>query len=117
MRCYGPPVSGPSGRSSVPPRAIGLGYVKRDITEDLRGLFSIRSKRATDQVLPRLGELLRAIDGHTVRATLKARTERATRVGRLDLPASRQISTGASLRRTVQLGPAPIPVIHVAPLA
>ncbi len=52
--------------------AIGLGYLERDITEDLRGLLEppqVRHRRGiTDPA--RLRELLRAIDGYTGREVI-----------------------------------------------
>jgi len=52
--------------------AMGLGYVERDITEDLRGLLEppqVRHRRGiTDPA--RLRELLRAIDGYTGRQVI-----------------------------------------------
>jgi integrase len=49
--------------------AIGLGYVERDITEDLRGLLEPPQVRHRPGISDpaRLGELLRAIDGHAGR--------------------------------------------------
>lgn len=49
--------------------AIGLGYIERDITEDLRGLLEPPHVRHRPGITDpaRLGELLRAIDGYTGR--------------------------------------------------
>jgi integrase len=52
--------------------AIGLGYVERDITEDLRGLLEPPHVRHRPGITDpaRLGELLRAIDGYTGREVI-----------------------------------------------
>jgi integrase len=52
--------------------AIGLGYVERDITEDLRGLLEPPQVRHRPGITDpaRLGELLRAIDGYTGREVI-----------------------------------------------
>jgi integrase len=49
--------------------AIGLGYIERDVTEDLRGLLEPPRVRHWPGLIDpvRLGELLRAIDGYTGR--------------------------------------------------
>jgi integrase len=52
--------------------AIGLGYIERDITEDLRGLLEPPHVRHRPGITDpaRLGELLRAIDGYTGREVI-----------------------------------------------
>ena len=52
--------------------AIGLGYLGRDITEDLRGLLEPPRVRHRPAIIEpaRLGELLRAIDGYTGREVI-----------------------------------------------
>ena len=52
--------------------AIGLGYVERDVTEDLRGLLEPPHVRHRPGITDpaRLGELLRAIDGYTGREVI-----------------------------------------------
>ena len=52
--------------------AIGLGYLERDITEDLRGLLEPPRVRHRAGIIDpvRLGELLRAIDGYTGREVI-----------------------------------------------
>jgi integrase len=52
--------------------AIGLGYLERDITEDLRGLLEPPQVRHRPGITDpaRLGELLRAIDGYTGREVI-----------------------------------------------
>jgi integrase len=52
--------------------AIGLGYIKRDITEDLRGLLEPPQVRHRPGIIDprRLGELLRAIDSYTGREVI-----------------------------------------------
>jgi len=50
----------------------GLGYIERDVTEDLRGLLEpphVRHRPGTTDPA-RLGELLRAIDGYTGREVI-----------------------------------------------
>ena len=52
--------------------AIGLGYIGRDITEDLRGLLEPPQVRHRPGIIDpgRLAELLRAIDGYTGREVI-----------------------------------------------
>jgi len=52
--------------------AIGLGYIERNITEDLRGLLEPPQVRHRPGITDpaRLGELLRAIDGYTGREVI-----------------------------------------------
>ncbi len=52
--------------------AIGLGYLERDVTEDLRGLLEPPRVRHRPGIIEpaRLGELLRALDGYTGREVI-----------------------------------------------
>jgi integrase len=52
--------------------AIGLGYIERDVTEDVRGLLEPPRVRHRPGIIDpvRLGELLRAIDGYTGREAI-----------------------------------------------
>ncbi len=108
--------------SRVLRHAIGLGYIERDITEDLRGLLEpphVRHRPGiTDPV--RLGELLRAIDGYTGREVIGIALKlallsfvrpgelRKTRWQQFDLPAAQWRIPAECMKARVQ---------HLVPLS